>query len=152
MILRGQAPERGQSGGFLNKQSTSGKKVSFVVQSNLAEGSITLSNSGGSTSYGYFRVGLTATVNGKTVSHDEMVAWHYADFYINVNNSSASLWPDGIFIDADEAKLELYHYNRLSTGSSSHASYYAWKNPDTVNGHTIYLTSQWKLILTEDVA
>lgn len=153
MSITGQAPERGQSGAFLNRRSTPGEAVNFVRQTGT--GTTSFSIASGATN------GLTATftVNDTSVptasigsenlkTWDETVIWPYFNFFVDTNNDFNYQIGTGASLSSEQKNLIIVsQVNMITpvTGKSATVTF-LFKN-NGASSHTLYVQATSKYII-----
>lgn len=152
--LRGQKPERGQSGAVLNKQTLSGKKLITFASTNFGSSSLTQSGSStvkSSLSLNIIIWDLTIPTGLRTANNvmpwDEVLVVPFWDVYVDVDVDADYRWPDGPSLSDDQKRLEIEFGDRItpSTGASQ-TSYLAFRNYGS-SEHTIYIKAGAKYLL-----
>lgn len=159
-------PKPSEHGRFLRQESVEGTRVPFVNQSTNAVSLITLNATGDASNFdfGSFTVSFSYQENGNIFPWESVLAWNYANFYIDDAGAGGPndsyLWRIGsavagataplrkpMLIDIQTTKM----YNPLTFNFPySHTDIYYMKNNDS-SSHTVRLVTLSKYIVTGEM-
>lgn len=161
-----QQPKPAEHGRFLQKDSVEGEQVQFVGNSTYGTASFTISAAGSATNldFGTIGIGFSYTIDGVTWPWNSIVAWNYANFYIDGmgigpgfesnlyrigTNTSGTTAPlrKPMLIDIYGQPLNSNDIGVAPYNTSSSYIIYYCQNFDS-SSHVIGVSSRWKYIVT----
>lgn len=155
MSQLGQAPERGQSGSFLNKGSVYGPRVNFVSQSSTGTASFTIAANSPWTVQSVLRAFDPSLTDAQQT--DDMVIdpskiqnWDAADIYIDNDNDSNYYIGWGASLSSGQTKVTMGSFDQItpedtSTGNpySAETTYLFYNNDGSSHVVYIHLTGRF---------
>lgn len=147
-----QLPDRAKNAAFLHQESVKGEKISFVQQSTVSSGSITLTTgqSGGFSIPAEFHTVQPPAIRDATtlIPFNQCIVWFYYDLFVDNNNDFNYEFDNGGLLTNAMRNIQLRERNVLTQSSTnSHELIVSFFNNDT-STHTLYITVQAKFIIT----
>lgn len=144
-FINSQKPDEARSGQSLQPQSTLGRKIDFINQTNFGSTSFTLSASGGQ-----FGIRFEYEIYPEDLSEEnrnintvlpslKVVLWPVFNIYVDTENET-HFFGAGTGLTAGQQNITMSHFQHISpyTGNSASTSL-VFQNNDS-SDHTIYLT------------
>lgn len=152
MQMVGRAPERGQSGAYLNKASTPGGKVNFISETNLAAGGVFVPQSGGAavvivnTTLYDTTLPDSARTDENVISWGDSILWPYFTFFEDFEGDYLYQIPHGA--NATGTIEYSIHQLLVPSAGKSHTTMIQFTNNASID-HIVYVWAGGKYVLTE---
>lgn len=154
MSIAGQAPEPGQSGATLNKNSTPGQSIGFARQTNTGFASFTITS--GSTT------GVNANIDiyDNTIpvasrgaqnlkSWNDTIIWQYFNIFIDNDNDFNYQIGTGTSLSSEQKLVHITSQQPMITPVSGHSATVTFQFRNTgASSHTVYFYQKAKYIIT----
>lgn len=157
-IVRGQAPDPGRLGIYLNKQSVPGQKVVRVLSGVSSIASDNLQASGADAfDTGHVNNRLRATFDGKLINFTDLFGATWSNAFVNDPTASdftmEVLRGTGApeFTTEEAYRISVGQYNPVTpTADYSMENVINFHNFDTLQSYIIYVQSVWKVFIIGD--